>query len=199
VSSIGAAVPAALFRLRAKRSTANLDAHFTLLSTQKWLAPAGLFGTNAPTLLNILSRLAMLNAILLRAGALSMLIASLAIGPMHAAAQTTNQTKAAKSTESAKKLQSLPFQGKIDKVDKTAMTITVGSRVFQVASETKIFKADKKTPAVFADAIVGDHITGSYTKADDGKLTAKSLYLGTTSDTKAATPTPVPPASGKTK
>jgi len=73
-------------------------------------------------------------------------------------------------------------------VDKVARTITVGKRVFQVASDTKIFTAEK-TPALFDDAVVAEHITGSYTKADDGKLLAKSIYFGAKPGTKAPAPT----------
>jgi hypothetical protein len=54
--------------------------------------------------------------------------------------------------------------------------LTIGKRVFFVTSETKIFKSDK--PATFADGVVGEYVTGSYKKSDDGKLIAHSVYFG---------------------
>jgi Domain of unknown function (DUF5666) len=97
-------------------------------------------------------------------------------------AQTTNKAPAEKkaSTEkkepAEKKQKSLPFTGNIVTMDKNARTLTIGKRTFQVTSETKIFKSDK--PATFADGAVGDYVTGSYKKTDDGKLIANSVYFG---------------------
>jgi len=97
-------------------------------------------------------------------------------------AQTTNKATAEKksSTEkkepTEKKQASIPFHGNIVTMDKNARTLTIGKRVFLVTSETKIFKSDK--PATFADGVVGDYVTGSYKKADDGKLIAHSVYFG---------------------
>src|SRR3954467_3039927 len=97
-------------------------------------------------------------------------------------AQTTNKApvekkSAAEKKEPAEKKQSpIPFHGNIVTLDKGKMTITVNKRTFQITSETKIFKADK--PATFADGVVGDYVTGSYKKADDGKLVAHSVYFG---------------------
>ena len=101
--------------------------------------------------------------------------------------QTTNKAPAEKKSatekkESATKNQkSLPFSGNIVTMDKNARTLTIGKRTFQVTSETKIFKSDK--PATFADGAVGDYVTGSYKKADDGKLIAHSVYFGGKSHT----------------
>src|SRR6267154_4930900 len=97
-------------------------------------------------------------------------------------AQTTNKAPAEKKSttekkEPAEKKQAaIPFRGNIVTLDKNAKTITVNKRVFQVTSETKIFKSDK--PATFADGVVGDYVTGSYKKAEDGKLIANSVYFG---------------------
>jgi|GraSoiStandDraft_44_1057316.scaffolds.fasta_scaffold819421_1 hypothetical protein len=101
--------------------------------------------------------------------------------------QTTNKAPAEKKSsiekkESAEKKQAaVPFHGNIVTLDKNARTITVGKRVFQITSETKIFKSDK--PATFADGVVGDYVTGSYKKTDDGKLIAHSVYFGGKSHT----------------
>jgi len=97
-------------------------------------------------------------------------------------AQTTNKAPAEKKSsteknEPAEKKQSpIPFHGNIVTFDKNAKTMTVGKRIFQITSETKIFKSDK--PATFAEGVVGDYVTGSYKKADDGKLIAHSVYFG---------------------
>jgi hypothetical protein len=102
-------------------------------------------------------------------------------------AQTTNKAPAEKksSTEkkepAEKKQAPIPFRGNIVTMDKNARTITVNKRVFQITSETKIFKSDK--PATFSDGAVGDYVTGSYKKADDGKLIAHSVYFGGKSHT----------------
>jgi len=102
-------------------------------------------------------------------------------------AQTTNKAPAEKKSstekkEPAEKKQSpVPFRGNIVTIDKGAKTITVNKRTFQITSETKIFKSDK--PATFADGAVGDYVTGSYKKTDDGKLIAHSVYFGGKSHT----------------
>jgi hypothetical protein len=87
------------------------------------------------------------------------------------------------------KAKPLPFRGKIGAVDKKAMTITLDERtkrVFQITSETKFAKDGKL--ATFDAAAVGDYITGSYTKGEDGKLMTKSIKFGVTP----------PPAKGDT-
>jgi hypothetical protein len=106
-------------------------------------------------------------------------------------AQTTNKAPAEKKSstdkkEPAEKKQSpIPFHGNIVTLDKNARTLTIGKRVFLVTSETKIFKSDK--PATFADGVVGDYVTGSYKKTDDGKLIANSVYFGGKGGGKAPT------------
>jgi hypothetical protein len=97
-------------------------------------------------------------------------------------AQSTNKapaekkSSAEKSESASKNSNSIPFKGNIVTMDKNARTITVGKRTFQVTSETKIFKSDK--PATFTDGAVGDYVTGSYKKSEDGKLIAHSVYFG---------------------
>jgi hypothetical protein len=56
------------------------------------------------------------------------------------------------------------------------MTIKVGERTFKVTSTTRIMKSGQ--PATFDDAKVGEDVTGSYTKSDDGTLELRSLYIG---------------------
>lgn len=72
-----------------------------------------------------------------------------------------------------------PFTGIVQKVDKTANTITLngkdGGRVFHVTPQTKITKAGQ--PATLADAKVGEEAAGVF-KDIEGKRTALSLRLG---------------------
>lgn len=84
--------------------------------------------------------------------------------------------KAAKAEAGAKKQGLTPFRGKISVVDSVAKTVKVGDRTFYVTSETRITKAGK--PATFDDAKVGEEIAGSYRKADDGKLLARTIRIG---------------------
>jgi len=131
---------------------------------------------------------------IIKAGAMSFLALAVAGAPASLLAQSTNKTAATKPAPAEqkeateKKAKSLPFQGEIATVNKTARMITVGKRTFQITSETKIAKADK-TPALFDDAKIGEHITGSYIKAEDGKLIARSIYLGTKPQAKGAADT----------
>ncbi|MST94630.1 MAG: hypothetical protein EXS33_05070 [Pedosphaera sp.] len=76
----------------------------------------------------------------------------------------------------AAKGKSLPFTGILTAVDKQAKTITVGERVFQVTSETKITKAGK--PATLEDGVVGEEAAGSCKTADGGKMEAGSVRFG---------------------
>jgi hypothetical protein len=69
-----------------------------------------------------------------------------------------------------------PFRGTVTAVDKTAMTVTVGERVFHITSETNITRNNQ--PATVADLNIGDNITGNYLKAEDGKLMAKTVRFG---------------------
>lgn len=72
-----------------------------------------------------------------------------------------------------------PFTGTVQKVDRTASTITLngkdGGRVFYVTPQTKITKAGQ--PATLADAKVGEEAAGVFRDVD-GKRTAISLRLG---------------------
>ena len=88
------------------------------------------------------------------------------------AAEKKEKTEAKEKSGSGK----LPFHGKIAGVDKTAKTITVGSRTFQVTSETQIIKGDD-SPATLDDAKEGEAASGSYVN-NDGKLELGKLRIG---------------------
>jgi hypothetical protein len=109
------------------------------------------------------------------------LLAAIVLGvPVRVSAQDKpKETPAPTAPAAEAKAKAVPFKGKIGAVDKTAKTLTLedkNKRVFQITSETKIMKGDK--PATLDDGLVGEVVTGSYHKGDDGKLTAKSVYFG---------------------
>ena len=61
-------------------------------------------------------------------------------------------------------------------MDKTAKTITVGKRTFQITSETKMFKAGK--PATLDEGIIGEEASGYVKPTEDGKLVASKINFG---------------------
>jgi Cu/Ag efflux protein CusF len=72
-----------------------------------------------------------------------------------------------------------PFSGKVKAVDKAAKTVTLEgekAQVFQITSETKIFKERK--PATFDDITVGEHISGRIRESADGKLETLLMNVG---------------------
>jgi len=117
-----------------------------------------------------------------------------------------------KATKPAgKKPTGTPFTGKLESVDKAAMTLTIAgkekSRVIHVTSKTRFLRDGK--PAIYTDAAVGEEIAGSAKKAKDGSLEAVSVRFGAkpAKPAKAATPkkaakhpkkakTPTEPATG---
>lgn len=115
---------------------------------------------------------------ILRIPVAGLLAVAMVLAPVAGIAQDKPK-KAPDSNEAAKPAptpKAVPFRGKIGAIDQSAMTLTVGERVFHVTSETKITKAGKT--ATLADVAVGDPVAGNYLKGDDGKLTAKMLRFG---------------------
>jgi len=105
------------------------------------------------------------------------LVAAALVGtPAIVRAEDSTNAPAAQ-TPAPKKKGGLPFHGKVAAVDATAMTFTVGTMTIGVGSATKITKEGK--PAVFSDITVGENVTGSYKKDDEGKMTASSVKIGT--------------------
>jgi len=80
------------------------------------------------------------------------------------------------SPEKPPKARAIPFRGTVTAVDKAANTVTVGERVFHLSSETKLSKDGK--PATTSEIVVGESISGNYTKGDDGKLLARTVRVG---------------------
>lgn len=115
--------------------------------------------------------------------AAAMLLAAGYLQPNLVAAQSAARPPAPASknveTESARpanKSRVIPFRGSLKSCNASAGTITVGTRTFTCTRETKIFREGK--PTALTDSKVGETVTGSYRKAEDGKLMAASVYLG---------------------
>ncbi len=107
------------------------------------------------------------------------LLAAAVIGAPLASVAQDNKDKASEKKEGPsgeKKKGGTPFRGKIAAVDKSAKTITVGERTFQVTSETRLMKAGK--PATLDDAVVGEEVGGSYEKGEGDKLVARMVRFG---------------------
>ena len=82
----------------------------------------------------------------------------------------------------------IPFHGKISAVDQTAKTFTIAgketSRVFKVTDKTVITKDG--APAKMTDIAANEDVSGSYWKAADGSLEAKTVKLGQKAETKTS-------------
>jgi hypothetical protein len=94
--------------------------------------------------------------------------------------QTDDKGTSAPSAEKSKKSASIPFTGKLNAVDKTAMTITLEGkekkRTIHLTSQTRYMKAGK--PATLDDAVVGEEVAGQIVKKAEGQEEAVSLRLG---------------------
>jgi len=94
-----------------------------------------------------------------------------------------------------KKPRSLPFQGKIKAIDKAAATFTIGERTFIITAESKVMKRDKTT-ASLAHLTVGELVTGSYRKSEDGRLLINTLYIGPKEEAGEKAPAKTSPKKG---
>jgi hypothetical protein len=110
--------------------------------------------------------------------ALFTLIAAGIAAPVFLRAQDSsanaNQTTSPAPAKHARR--GAPFHGTLKTMDTNAMTLTVGSRTFQITSKTRIRKDGQ--PAVLGDGIVGQRVSGYYRTNDDGQLDAVSVYFG---------------------
>jgi hypothetical protein len=120
----------------------------------------------------------------------------------------TTPSPAAKTTTTTTR--AIPFHGMISTVDQTAKTFTIAgkekSRVFKVTGTTVLTKAG--APATMKDVVANEEVRGSYTKAADGSLEAKTVKLGPATDAEKAetkpskkkadaSPSPSPAATAK--
>lgn len=116
---------------------------------------------------------------ILKLGFLSLLAVAVAGTPIALRAQDTTATN-----KPVAKPRALPFHGKLKAVDNTAKTITIGTHTIQITSETKINKDGK--PAMLADGVVGENVSGLVKRTADGKFEALSVNFG--EKAKAAAP-----------
>jgi len=90
--------------------------------------------------------------------------------PVHAALPVTRSTSE----------RAFPFHGIISASDEKAKTFTIPgkehARTFKVTEKTVLTKAG--APATIKDATVNEEVRGSYWKAPDGTLEARTVKLG---------------------
>jgi hypothetical protein len=102
--------------------------------------------------------------------------AALALSPSFSYAQDATNPPA--QTPAPKKHKFTPFHGKVDAVDASAQTLTVGTLTITVSEKTKISKTATGDPAVFSDITVGEYISGAYKKSKDGTMQATTIHIG---------------------
>ncbi|HEV2841233.1 MAG TPA: hypothetical protein VGW39_07920 [Chthoniobacterales bacterium] len=81
----------------------------------------------------------------------------------------------------------IPFKGMIASVDQVAKTFTIGkgkTRVFQVTEKTVLTKGG--AAVTMKEVVANEEARGSYTKAADGTLEAKTVKLGPMTDEEKA-------------
>ena len=104
--------------------------------------------------------------------------------PSPSASPVTKST----ATTDATKVRAIPFRGKIAAVDQKAKTFTIAgkekSRVFKITNRTMLTKAG--AAATMKDVVVNEELRGSYWKATDGSLEAKTVKLGPMTDAEKA-------------
>ena len=106
-------------------------------------------------------------------------VAALILGASSGALAKEKKTETAipKATASpAPKAKTIPYRGNVASVDASVKTFTVGSRTIKVTDQTKITK--QGAAATMADITVGEKVSGSYWKKDDGSLEAKNIKVG---------------------
>jgi hypothetical protein len=98
-------------------------------------------------------------------------IGALGMTPMPALAGPATGAEEEKP-EKAKK----PFDGKVEAVDATQKTLTVGGNVLYIAATTKLTKNDKAI--TLGDIAVGDEVHGTTHQTYDGKTEALTVKVG---------------------
>lgn len=96
--------------------------------------------------------------------------------PVQTKSVRTDATTATTPKAGHNKSRVLPFHGKLKAVDVAAETVSIGTRTFEINSDTIIIKDGK--PATLADGVVGDETGGAYKKTEDGKLIITKLRFG---------------------
>jgi hypothetical protein len=108
---------------------------------------------------------------------LTLFAAALVAMPVLSRAEGTNAPAASGQTTQPKpKKNNPPFHGSLKAVDVGAKTLNVGKLTLQITSDTKITKNGQ--PATLSDGVVGEPVSGTYTKTADGKLNALIVHFG---------------------
>lgn len=105
-------------------------------------------------------------------------VAALILGVPSGAPAKEKKTETANPQASASpgaKAKPLPYRGKVASVDASAKTFTVGKRTIKVTDQTAITK--QGAAATMADITVGEKVSGSYWKKNDGSLEAKNIKV----------------------
>lgn len=113
-------------------------------------------------------------------------LAAFTLGAPVTAPAKEKKTEGAAAEASASpmaKVKPIAYHGKVASVDTAAKTFTVGKRTFKVTDQTKITKQGET--ATMDDVVVGEKVSGSYWKKEDG-LEAKSVKIGAKAITDAA-------------
>ena len=93
------------------------------------------------------------------------------------AKETKTETSIPKATASPPtKAKAIPYRGNVASIDASVKTFTVGRRTIKVTDQTKITK--QGAAATMVDITVGEKVSGSYWKKDDGSLEAKNIKVG---------------------
>jgi hypothetical protein len=98
-------------------------------------------------------------------------VAALILGASSGALAKEKKTETAipkATTSPAPKAKTIPYCGNVASVDASVKTFTVGSRTIKVTDQTKVTK--QGAAATMADITVGEKVSGSYWKKDDGSL-----------------------------
>ena len=106
-------------------------------------------------------------------------VAALIFGASSGALAKEKKTETAipkATTSPAPKAKTIPYRGNVASVDASVKTFTVGSRTIKVTDQTKVTK--QGAAATMADITVGEKVSGSYWKKDDGSLEAKNIKVG---------------------
>lgn len=105
-----------------------------------------------------------------------------------ASSPAASASPAAAASPAKSSARPVPFHGMVSAVDHKANTFTIAgkdmSRVFKISDKTAITKAGQ--PAKMADITENVEVSGSYWKAADGSLEAKTVKVGPAGEKKAA-------------
>jgi hypothetical protein len=112
--------------------------------------------------------------------------------PADKATSADKKTAADKTTTAEKtaatNTRALPFHGTISTVEQTTKTFTIAgkekSRIFKITPTTVITKDG--APATITDLVANEEVRGSYVKAADGSLEAKTVKVGPKTDAEKA-------------